>query len=412
MRTVVLLASLCFALSACKSSTVDTNTGQQGLVVHEWGTFTSMSDSTGTPLVGLHHEDEPLPDFVYRRSRESVRRQKGAEALPVGVTQKLETPVVYFYSPTAQTVDLEVGFPKGLISEWFPNATDFAPALDPSAATLIPANGAMRWRADLIPAMGTTSFPGVSPEDIWAPSRQVASTPLRTYSDNGPEDEQFIFYRGIGEFRLPFEIVANADGTLDVINGSDDDSPAVFLLRVHEGGGAIVPLGALPRRGAIRNVTPPASGKERNLDQYVVDAKTQIRGALIDSGLYADEAQAMVDTWSRSYFQSFGLRVLYVVPRQWTDALLPMKLSPAPSQLVRTLVGRVEVLTRADETQLQTTVADAFAAGRSYDALLAELGRFAEPKLRRVGAMASSAALKTYIEGAITAGNAIDTTEP
>ncbi len=412
MRTIITLASLCLALSACKSSTVDTNTGPQGLVVHEWGTFTSMSDSTGAPLAGLHHEDEPLPDFVYRRSRESVRRHKGTEALPVGVNQKLETPVVYFYSPTAQTVDLEVGFPKGLISEWFPNATDFAPALDPSAATLVPANGSMKWRADLIPGMGTTSFPGVSPQDIWAPSRQVASTPLRTYGENGPEDEQFIFYRGVGEFRLPFEIVANADGTLDVINGSEDDSPAVFLLRVHEGGGAIVSLGSLPRQSALRSIAPPANGKERDLDQYVADAKSQIRGALIASGLYADEAQAMVDTWSRSYFQSFGLRVLYVVPRQWTDALLPMKLSPAPSQLVRTLVGRVEVLTRAEESQLQTTVAQAFATGRSYDALLSDLGRFAEPKLRRAAAMSGDAALKTYIDGAIAAGNAIDLTEP
>ena len=34
------------------------------LVVHEWGTFTSLVGSNGQAQNGMYHEDEALPDFV------------------------------------------------------------------------------------------------------------------------------------------------------------------------------------------------------------------------------------------------------------------------------------------------------------------------------------------------------------
>jgi len=35
------------------------------LVVHEWGTFTSLQDENGKALGGINVDDEPVPDFVY-----------------------------------------------------------------------------------------------------------------------------------------------------------------------------------------------------------------------------------------------------------------------------------------------------------------------------------------------------------
>lgn len=90
----------------------------------------------------------------------------------------------------------------------------------------------------------------------------------------------------------------------------------------------------------------------------------------------------MVDTWERSYFRTLGLRLLYIVPRPWTEKLLPIEISPAPDELVRTLVGRVEILHADEEQALLEKVRAGFESG---DALtLSELGRFAEPRLRRV----------------------------
>src|SRR4051812_23076720 len=75
---------------------------QQGLVVHEWGTFTSVMASDGTLLPGLHHEEEDLPSFVADRLSASVH---SGNFYP---NEKMETPVTYFYAPSAMQVSARV----------------------------------------------------------------------------------------------------------------------------------------------------------------------------------------------------------------------------------------------------------------------------------------------------------------
>lgn len=74
---------------------------------------------------------------------------------------------------------------------------------------------------------------------------------------------------------------------------------------------------------------------------------------MVKSGLYPLEARAMVDTWSSSYFQSFGTRVLYIAPEKYPDTVLPWKISPAPKEEKRVLVGRVEVFLSAEEEEFK-----------------------------------------------------------
>ena len=40
----------------------------------------------------------------------------------------METPVLYFYSDTEFTADVEVRFPRGLITEWYPQAGRIGPS--------------------------------------------------------------------------------------------------------------------------------------------------------------------------------------------------------------------------------------------------------------------------------------------
>jgi hypothetical protein len=387
-------ALLAAAAAGCHSSTGVPMS--QPLAVHEWGTFTSMVSSLGQPLEGLHHEEEALPAFVHARSTVDLHNKGFGPVQPTGVTQKLETPVLYFYTPRALAVQVHVDFPLGVVSQWFPDATRFAPT--PDVTTV--AGGSIDWSATLTPGAG--NFPAVAADNIWAPSRRVASTPVVS----GAEAEQFIFYRGLGAFATPFTALANADGTVTIKNNSSDTIPTVFLLRLHSLGGFIQELGALGPGASIANIVPPVDGKEFNVDQYVADASTQVAAALAKTGLTDDEARAMVDTWSRSYFRTPGMRFLFVVPRAWTDRLLPMQISPAPSSLVRTLVGRVEILTPPDESQLLSTVQSAAAAGMATSDLLTQLGRFAEPKLRRAAQLVTDPALQSYVAGAIAQAQA------
>jgi hypothetical protein len=398
MRRFIFVTGL-LGLSACSTEvesprTEGVTTAAAPFVVHEWGTFTAVQSSVGAVLEGLHHEDEALPPFVHGRGTlagSDTSTGKDVEAPVAGVTQKLETPVLYFYGDVT-AARVAVDFPSGIVSQWYPRAESFAPALgEPTIA-----GGTMTWQIDLVPGLG--GFVPVAPDDVWAPSRRVASLPVRV----GDEAEQFIFYRGLGAFATPFSVRTDETGKLKVANASPEPIAAVFLLHVHAGGGLLRALGSLGAGAEAVHDLDVLGGKEHDLDAFVTQTGDVIAAALESTGLYPDEARAMVDTWSHSYFRQPGLRVLYLVPSTWTDALLPLRVDPTPAELVRTLVGRVEVLTPAEESDVVAKV-EAFVAGTlAAEALLSSLGRFAEPKLRRAAQLIADPATLAGCESLIT----------
>ena len=94
----------------------------------------------------------------------------------------------------------------------------------------------------------------------------------------------------------------------------------------------------------------------------------------------------MVQTWQDSWFGEDGVRVLYILPRKWTDQILPLALNPSPRELVRVMVGRAEVLTPALEKKLGDALARAEHGDNEARAQVLsdfkKLGRFAEPAWR------------------------------
>jgi hypothetical protein len=78
------------------------------LVVHEWGTITTIHSASGQPHGGLNRIDasDVLPDFVHRYEPEQTGQDPakafGKSPLVPGrpdVTMRLETPVIYFHPP-------------------------------------------------------------------------------------------------------------------------------------------------------------------------------------------------------------------------------------------------------------------------------------------------------------------------
>lgn len=365
-------------------------------IAHEWGTFTSLQGSDGAVVDGMHHEDEHLPPFVHRRS---FLGPKSFEIVPSGVTQKLETPVIYFYTKKAMKVRVEVDFPKGILSEWYPYASDFKPAVpyatqqDPKP----PADGFMAWDALLQPGHPASTFPEVSADNIWAPSRQVPdATPVVVKMNSITQAERFIFYRGLGRFQGSFRVLSSKEGVVTLRNDSDQPIPASFLLWVHEGQGAIVKAGPIPAKQRITVQTP---SRVFPMETYIKQATETLALALKADGLTHDEAWSMVNTWRKSYFKTPGLRALYVVPRAWTDALLPIRITPKPDELVRTLVGRVEIFTGAEEQALLAMLKRA--ADRNETLSMNAFGRFVEPKLRRILQMLTDPVHRKYCQNLI-----------
>jgi hypothetical protein len=65
---------------------------------------------------------------------------------------------------------------------------------------------------------------------------------------------------------------------------------------------------------------------------------------LEERGLFPPEAQAMVETWRDSWFED-GTRIFYITPKAAVDARLPLTISPAPADVNRVFVGRLELIT-------------------------------------------------------------------
>ncbi len=347
-----------------------------GPIVHEWGTYTSVHATDGHALGGVHHVDEALPSWVHRR--DFTPQSYFFEELPEEPREQLETPVLYFHSAGVQKVKVEVSFPEGIVGEWFPEATSFSPEI---SAMKELGSGAMSWDVTLDPAIDPASFPPVDPAEIWAPSRNVKSTPLVGPAE---EREQFIFYRGLAKFTPELTTSVAKDGTITLLNESNESLGAVFLLRANSTGGTFASLGALGPHATLTAQTPAIEG---SLEDFLASARKGLHEALVTTGLYPDEAQAMVDTWTRSWFKNDGIRVLYIAPRSWTDAWLPMTITPKPAELTRTLVGRVELLTHEEEDQLTSDLKTAVAGGSPIS--IESLGRFAEPRLARAAEQAT-----------------------
>ncbi len=377
--------------------------------VHEWGTFTSVQSSEGKYLDGLHHEEESLPGFVHQFRYAGVGSDaystypgsKGIRvvSVPEPVNQKLETPVIYFHTERSRQVDVRVDFPDGYVTEWYPDATEWHPKPTKSCVTGGPvgecytseqrreagldelAGGQMTWQvqidnqpADLI---------SVSPDDIWAPSRKVPGAARVTA---GHETEKFIFYRGIGRFKPDIRVTSETAGDdknrFAVSNDSNEDVPAAFYLHVDEDGGTLREIGSLgPESTTEFEETVEVDSDSK--DAFVDEAQFAVGEALVDTGLTGKEARAMVDTWEDSYFRRQGHRILYVVPRSWTDELLPIEVEPKPDRLVRTLVGRIDLLTPRKEAEMVERVKEAYSTSTPLLEVAREVGRFAEPRFRQ-----------------------------
>ncbi|MBF0313144.1 MAG: hypothetical protein HQK50_00655 [Oligoflexia bacterium] len=405
----ILLGSALYIMPFQKVFSTDHDDTDKDFTVHEWGTFTSLQGADGKVLEGMHHEEEHLPPFVHGRckissSTSSIYKDdfKCIEMLlpPFslqGVTQKMETPVLFFYSKVPVEAQVKVDFPKGIISQWYPTAASFFPPISGIRGAL--AGGSMVWNIKV--QTETLATPPVDSNSVWAPSRQVASNFLLAppSREGGQEEaEKFIFYRGLGSFDTPMSVKTDKQGVFTITNASSEKIPAAFLLDFNGVKGFIIPLEDLKSKNEAIVHRSSLDDKWLPKDEFLNLARDLVTNALLNSGLFPDEALALVDTWSNSYFLGHGTRLLYVLPDQWTNELLPLAILPTPSHLVRTLVGRIEIFSADEEEKLLTAIKDSPSTGNTLNELISSLGRLAEPKLRRLLILTSDEEVKKRIQ--------------
>lgn len=319
------------------------------LVVHEWGTFTSVAapDGNAVPWVSLAPPAD-LPCFVNHLTSQCVK---------CGLWRiRMETPVLYFYSARPLTASVHVDLPSGLITEWYPQGT--------TKSTLQPGltygnGGNIEWSRVEVRPGASEDFPNAGDASHYYAARDTDSTPLRV----GDQPEKVLFYRGIADFSVPLVPRLLPDGKMQV-RMEGEGSIATAILFENQGG----------RVGyrVIRDLRDKALLDPPELTGTVGAVHEELAEALTAAGLYPKEAAAMIETWRDSWFEE-GMRLFYLMPRATVDAVLPIRIAPKPDSLERVFVGRVEVLSPA----MARTVAAALASGDTNT--LARRRRFLRP---------------------------------
>ena len=293
------------AVAAFGSETLSTGSS---LVVHEWGTFTSVADRNGNEVWWRALEGPAdLPCFVHR----DPVIHKGFNSSWI----RMETPVLYFYSPQRTQASVKVWLPKGRLTEWYPDAarqgmdTTWGPVeIMPGAALPLPESA------------GSSHY---------FAARNTDAAPIRV----GVETEKMIFYRGIADFSVPVR-PRFKDGGERLEIAATEKIPRAFLFENRNGRVGFRAIGGWT--GSVV-VAPP------ELTADAAGLRRELVAALEGAGLYRKEAEAMVETWRDSWFEE-GMRLLYLVPRSVIDREVPLSIKPAPASIERVFMGRVELL--------------------------------------------------------------------
>ena len=364
--------------------------GAKPIVVHEWGTFTSLQDMDGRTIGGVNIDDEKLPDFVHRLGTQPGQIFDAGKSLYPGspsVTMRLETPVIYFYPPHDEPVTLDVTatLNSGLLSEFFPDGEttlDGKPSRRSPESINSKTRGSITWRN--VTLNTPQPAPPATDSHVWLAPRNV---PAAAGIQVGKEAEKYIFYRGVGHFDAPLTVRRNGEDAINISPTPSFRSEAMWLADFRADGSA-----------AFRQVSLGDHSADFTETNYATENVAKLRAAmkqsLISAGLFPDEAEAMLETWKLSYFKSAGQRVFFMVPQRWTDDVLPLQFS-RPVQLTRVMIGRIELVTppqREVITRLTDTNTKLDEATKQE--LMQKLGRFASPLVADVHRQRNRSALE------------------
>jgi len=246
------------------------------------------------------------------------------------------------------------------MTDWYPQASR-------------PPGHAIRWDDLQVLAKDRPSVPVDRIRGRYYAARETDSAIVRTANPDKREVEKFLFYRGVGDFTMPFVVRAEGNGKFTVKNTGTDAIPAYILVNVQE------------KKVAFKVCGHLSPGTEDRIEMPVETSTTPklgeaMQGLLVQQGLYEKEAKAMVKTWSEDWFGDEGTRVLYLVGEPVTNELLPLKIDPKPDQLLRVLVGRHDVLTpekeRAVEVLVKRVNGESNIEAKAADAVLNKMGRY------------------------------------
>jgi hypothetical protein len=337
-----------------------------------------------------------LPDFVYSLTfpdgKKAGRQNILAAKTAFTTVQRMETPVIYFYADAPQTVNVSVNFPSGTITEWYPQASEANHFGEWEAARTRPKEGKIEWNnVNILPAIEKASTRQDASGSHYYAARETRANLLRVDSPSGSETEKFLFYRGVASFQAPLTVTQQGDEgeAVELHNSGAEELHSLFVYQVQGDRAAWTFVPSLAA-DEVKTIRLQFQRRAMSAAEFHNEITPMLHKTLVAEGLFEPEAAAMVKTWDDSWFSEQGFRVLYVLPRAWTDKTLPLSLTPAPRQTARVMVGRAELITPMIETRLLQEMVRYSSAEEIGRALAVEnvrklgIGRFADAVMRRI----------------------------
>jgi hypothetical protein len=358
----------------------------RGLLMHEWG---AMSYSQGIDRGGFDsHREEAgdLPEFVQVWSELA---KKSVRPLDIPGAIIVRKPIVYFYTDKKQTVSFSVACPHGMFTQWYPKAWRINP--DPASAepntspdSMTGSTGLLIWKNfDLVPGPAPALPPVPEAAWWWPICRDTDSTPI--HADGVVE--KFLFYRGQVADVPPVIKVEGGEHRKYTLINTRRSEPVQHLLLVNIEG----------TRAMAKYIVSVGAGQKIDVDlamptdtEAVADFAPRMRQNLAESleeaGLFPREAAGMARIWQKDWFETQGVRVIYLNPPAATVSLMPQKIDPEPVESVRTYLVAVECLTDSIENVINDMIGKLgdgkYAVREAAQRQLVLLGKKAEPALR------------------------------
>ena len=367
-----------FAVFSCLSLSfffISSSVADSPVVVHEWGTITTRHQPDGTPEGRLNRieKSEVLPSFVHSfepaQTQNTLERSLAKSPLTLGrpdVTMRLETPVIYFYpgqNYSSKSFKVEISFRGGVINEFFPNASasltlDMERINKKMQAGIVRSwngevlnnyvRGSIVWSVADLPVKADVPH---TEETLWIAPRNVDSRYVEVISG---ESEKYLFYRGVAHLEAMLqtrhsssEVTLLSPNRLHWLPTATTVIPKAWIVAINERGEVafrFVESITLQKKTPSKTIQSfPSFATDQFRSEHLTELKRSMKDALVAEGLFKKEAEAMLATWKKSYFANAGRRIFYIVPSEWLEYHLPVKLSIA-HKLSRAFIGRIDLI--------------------------------------------------------------------
>lgn len=355
--------------------------GEKGLVAHEWGSAVFVQAADGA-IAGGVEESVPLPGFV-------LRWPEGVPRMAIAVRK----PVLYLYAERPVRIAVDVGIPEGIFTEWWPQADAVAPARGAEPLK----GGSVSWRTvSLFPGKAPYDAREVPAEDPFAGLRRTDAAWLTVspgvdlrnpgrVAGQRIDCERFLLYRGACDAAsaATVRLLDGGKGGRTLRNTGGKGISSALVVEVKEGAGTITEAGPLAGGAEVAL----RAGRPLLREELRREGRKKLKALLLSGGLFEKETEGMLGYWEEEWLGWEGTRVLYLLPEEEVERLLPLKIAPRPERIVRVMAACMEVLTPERSARIEASVAALGAMEterrEKAHASLKDLGRLAEPFLRK-----------------------------